>query len=333
MLVHSVLGPMASGCSFRLPDMWKETYDLVSQVPEGMVTTYGHVAEALGDRVAARFVGLAMSKNDDVRRVPCRRVVHTDGRVGGYTSARGPEEKTELLEAEGIRVASGRVVDLEAHLFTGFKSSEPLRRLRAEQRRLASRLWLPSSKIRVDRIAGVDIAYHGDDAFVSVAVLDPASRVTVDTLSTRAKVRFPYIPTYLAYRELPLLGGLVDGLDEGTVLMYDGNGVLHPEGFGIASHAGVVFALPTIGIAKKKLCGTLKGLPGDELREVEVRDRLAGYAISSGGRKPIFASPGHGISFRQSLSVTLGMLRHRVPEPVRQAHLTATSLRQSTSNK
>lgn len=323
---------MASGYSFRLPDLWKETYDLVSQVPEGMVTTYGHVAEALGDRVAARFVGLAMSKNDDIHRVPCRRVVHADGRVGGYTSARGPEEKVELLEGEGIPIASGRVVDLDVHLFTGFKSSKPLRLLRVEQRRLVSRLRLPSSKIRVSRVAGVDIAYRGDDAFVSVAVLDHASGATVDTLSARAEARFPYIPTYLAYRELPLLGSLVDELDEDTVLMYDGNGVLHPEGFGVASHAGVVFGLPTIGIAKKKLCGNLKGHPGDELREVEVRDGLAGYAISSGGRKPIFVSPGHGISFRQSLSITLNMLRHRVPEPVRQAHLSATSLRQSISN-
>ena len=317
----------------RLPDLWKETYDLVSQVPEGTVTTYGHVAAALGDRIAARFVGLAMSRNDDVRRVPCRRVVYSDGKVGGYTSTRGPEEKIELLESEGIPIADGRVVDLESHLFTGFKSSEPLRALRADQRRLVRRLKLPSSNIRVNRVAGADIAYNGDDAFVSIIVFDPSSGGILDTLSTRAHTRFPYIPTYLAYRELPLLADLVEGLDEGTVLMYDGNGVLHPEGFGVASHAGVAFGLPTIGVAKKKLCGTLKGRSGEKVREVEVGDALAGYAVSPGGRKPIFVSPGHGISFAQSLTVTMDMLRHRVPEPVRQAHLTATSLRQSTSNK
>jgi len=55
-----------------LPDLWKETYDLVAQVPEGRVTTYGEVARALGDIVASRFVGLAMSRNEDIERVPCR---------------------------------------------------------------------------------------------------------------------------------------------------------------------------------------------------------------------------------------------------------------------
>ena len=75
-----------------IPDLWEATYDLVSQVPEGRVTTYGQVATALGDIVASRFVGLAMSRNDDTVRVPCRRVVRSDGRLGGYTGG-GPERK------------------------------------------------------------------------------------------------------------------------------------------------------------------------------------------------------------------------------------------------
>ena len=80
----------------RIPDLWKETYDLVAQVPIGRVTTYGAVAKGLGDIVASRFVGLAMSRNDDIVRVPCRRVVQSDGGIGGYTGG-GPEKKIELV--------------------------------------------------------------------------------------------------------------------------------------------------------------------------------------------------------------------------------------------
>lgn len=315
-----------------LPDIWRETYDLVSQIPKGMVSTYGHVASALGDKVAARFVGLAMSRNDDVVRVPCRRVVYSDGRVGGYTSPRGADEKVELLRKEGVPVRNGRVQDLPRYLFTDFESSEPLKALRDEQRRLRSRVKLPADPIPVERLAGADIAYDGDTAYASIVVMDPSAGKTVDTLEARSDAPFPYIPTYLAYRELPVLRDIAGELDEGTVLMYDGNGVLHPERFGIASHAGVAFGTPTVGVAKKLLCGSLsKGSEG--LREVEVDGLLAGYSISSEGRSPIYVSPGHGVSFEQALSLARSMLRHRLPEPVRLAHVAANYLRHSTSNK
>ena len=115
-----------------LPDLWKETYDLVAQVPEGRVTTYGEVAKALGDIVASRFVGLAMSRNEAIERVPCRRVVQSDGYVGGYTGG-GPGKKIELLRGEGIELLESRIVNLDKVLFSDFKSNYPLRKLRKKQ--------------------------------------------------------------------------------------------------------------------------------------------------------------------------------------------------------
>ena len=317
----------------EVPDVWQETYDLVSQVPKGMVTTYGQVAVALGDKVAARFVGLAMSMNDDVRRVPCRRVVHSDGRVGGYTSPRGASEKVELLRAEGVPVKDGKVQNLSDHMFCDFRSSEPLKSLREDQRRLRRRLRLPDSAIPVERLAGADVAYDGETSYASVVVLDLETGRKVESFESRSETAFPYIPTYLTYRELPVLKDAVSQLGEGTVLMYDGNGVLHPEGFGIASHAGVVFDLPTIGVAKKLLCGRLAKHGKEGQRAVLVDGHVAGYAVSLGNRSPVYVSPGHGISFKQTLSLTKSMLRHRIPEPVRQAHIYANNLRHSTSNK
>ncbi len=81
-------------------------YALVSLIPEGRVASYKTVAEALGisPRLAARF----LAANPDPIVVPCHRVVHNDGRLGGYTP-RGPGFKEKLLVFEGVKVSRGRV--------------------------------------------------------------------------------------------------------------------------------------------------------------------------------------------------------------------------------
>jgi O-6-methylguanine DNA methyltransferase len=82
-------------------------YNIVSKVPKGKVTTYKAVASAAKNPGLARYVGNLMNKNPDTERVPCHRVVRSDGYVGGY--ARGGAEKIRLLRAEGIEVVSGKV--------------------------------------------------------------------------------------------------------------------------------------------------------------------------------------------------------------------------------
>src|SRR4030042_2213923 len=154
-----------------IPDLWKATYDMVSQVPIGRVTTYGEVARGLGDVVAIRCVGLAMSRNDDIVRVPCRRVVQSDGRLGGYTGG-GPQKKGALLESEGVRVEDGKVVDLDELLFTDFVSDRPLEGLRGRQKGLRRLAKVPKGEIDIDYVAGVDVAYRGEHAFAVASRFD-----------------------------------------------------------------------------------------------------------------------------------------------------------------
>jgi deoxyribonuclease V len=316
-----------------VPDMWEATYDIVSQVPLGRVTTYGHVARALGDIVASRFVGLAMSLNDDIVRVPCRRVVQSDGRLGGYTGG-GPEKKAALLKAEGVTVTGGRVQDLDKVLFTEFVSDEPLKRLRARQRRLKSLVRVPRVDIELRYVAGVDVAYGGEHAFAAAAIFDYATGKLADSIVREGDATFPYIPTYLAFRELPLVASLTRDMPDGTVLMYDGNGMLHPEGIGIATHAGLAFHMPTIGVAKSLLCGA-RGRPrrtGEV--PVSVGGRIAGFELKAvGASKPVYVSVGHGISPRQTLEVVRRLTEHRVPEPTRTAHMLAERARREVSHK
>lgn len=318
-----------------LPDLLKETYDLVAQVPKGRVTTYGSVARALGDIAASRFVGLAMSMNDDIVRVPCRRVVQSDGHLGGYTGGGSPKKKCLLLE-EGVDVQGTKVVDLEEVLFTDFKtkSPKPLEELRRRQRSLKRSLILDEFKGKIERVAGIDVAYDGARAYAAMVTLDLGTLNEVDRRITRADAVFPYVPTYLGFREIPLIAQLMEGIPAGTVVMYDGNGILHPEGFGVACQLGVVFDVPVVGVAKKLLCGKVSDRTVDGVRDVVVDRRVIGHAIAKSDKnRPVYISPGHRLSMRQSLDIAKATLRYRVPEPVRLAHIAAEAAKRGTSHK
>ncbi len=318
-----------------LPDLWKETYDLVAQIPEGKVTTYGAVAKALGDIAASRFVGLAMSKNDDIVRVPCRRVVQSDGHLGGYTGG-GALKKRSLLRREGVEVNGMKVVDFEEVFFTDFKTKnpKPLGEMRSRQTRLKSHLVLNELKVEIERVAGIDVAYDGSRAYAAMVTLDYKTLDEVDRRVTEADAEFPYVPTYLGFREIPLIASLMSDIPKGTVIMYDGNGILHPKGFGVASQLGVVFDVPVVGVAKKLLCGKVSDRIVGGAREVVMNGNVIGYSLAKPGQiRPVYISPGHKVSLKQALEIAKVTSRFRVPEPVRMAHIAAEAAKRATSHK
>ncbi len=77
-----------------------DVYDVLAQIPEGKVTTYGDIARALGHPGAARAVGRLLNKNPNPIVTPCHRVIKSNGKIGGY--AFGRLRKKELLEKEGL---------------------------------------------------------------------------------------------------------------------------------------------------------------------------------------------------------------------------------------
>ena len=89
-------------------------YELLLQIPKGKVTTYREIAHALGTK-AYRAVGQAMNRNPNLVRVPCHRVVKSNGEVGGY--ARGLSRKMELLRQEGVEVSEDGQVDFSKYLY------------------------------------------------------------------------------------------------------------------------------------------------------------------------------------------------------------------------
>src|SRR5215467_15527162 len=84
----------------RSPIKDRDVYDLLLKIPAGNVSTYGDLAKALGNPLASRQVGRILGRNPNPIKVPCHRVVMSDGKVGGYFY--GSDKKKELLEKEGI---------------------------------------------------------------------------------------------------------------------------------------------------------------------------------------------------------------------------------------
>ncbi|GMU74111.1 MAG: hypothetical protein AMXMBFR44_3100 [Candidatus Campbellbacteria bacterium] len=77
----------------------QKVYAVVAKIPKGMMMTYAGVAKCAGRPHAARAVGTIMSRNRDTR-VPCHRVIRSDGGMGGYAFG-GPAKKRALLKREG----------------------------------------------------------------------------------------------------------------------------------------------------------------------------------------------------------------------------------------
>jgi len=95
----------------------QKIWNLTKKIPKGKVTTYKILAEKLGTK-AYMAVGNAMNKNPYAPKVPCHRVVNSDGNVGNYSGKGGKKGKIRMLEKEGIKVKNNKIVDFEKVLFS-----------------------------------------------------------------------------------------------------------------------------------------------------------------------------------------------------------------------
>lgn len=92
----------------------QRVWRLTRRIPQGKVSTYGALAQALGSPRAARAVGGALHVNPFAPKVPCHRVVRSNGNLGGF--AAGSSKKRELLRQEGVVIRNGRI-DLKKYFY------------------------------------------------------------------------------------------------------------------------------------------------------------------------------------------------------------------------
>ena len=205
------------------------------------------------------------------------------------------------------------------------------------QETLRKLLILKKPREGVRTIAGADVSYdkNTDRFFAGVLVfeLDKGLKV-IEEVTAVGKARFPYIPGLLSFREAPILLRAFHKLKSNPdVILFDGQGIAHPRHFGLASHIGLILNKPTIGCAKSRLVGeydtleNTKGAYAHLLYENKVVGAVLRTKINT---KPVFVSPGHKTNLTFAIRIALKTCRgYRIPEPIRQAHLLANTVRRN----
>jgi deoxyribonuclease V len=199
------------------------------------------------------------------------------------------------------------------------------------QMNLRDQLILAWDERSVDTIGGVDIGLGEQTARAAMVVFSYPNLLPLEAVLAEVPLVFPYIPGLLAFREGPAVLAAWEMLKhKPDLLMFDGQGIAHPRGMGIAAHMGLWLDLPTIGVAKSKLYGSFippGPLPGDETALLAPRNpgQVIGAVLrSKKGSNPLFISPGHRMDVPHAVAFVRGCLAgYRLPEPTRWAHKVA----------
>ena len=186
----------------------------------------------------------------------------------------------------------------------------------------------------IKTIAGVDLSYYnieGNEFGIASAVLWNIEKEKMDKYCfSQDRIKFPYKPGFLGFRECKLLAKAVLKLPERpNLIMCDGHGKIHPRRFGEAVHLGVALNIPSIGIAKNPFIGysdwsQIKKIKGhkkpiwakDPHLNIKSSNELLGYAIClNNDSKPVFISEGYRTTLDFALKISLITSKgHRQPE-------------------
>ena len=198
--------------------------------------------------------------------------------------------------------------------------------LKEEQLKLAKKVSTKDSFDKIEIIAGVDCAYNQDDAIAAIVVCDYKTMEVKEKVFSVVRAKVPYLKGFLAYREGHAISEAYAKLENKPDLMiFDGNGILHPRKIGLASHMGVLLDQASIGIAKQLLVGEIKG--SIVYVDKEVRAELI---VTREHSKPVYVSPGHKISLKTSVEIVKKCMRfpHKLPEPLHLAHKYANEIKE-----
>ncbi len=185
------------------------------------------------------------------------------------------------------------------------------------------------NKIRY--IGGMDLTFkdlkkNPTEALVSLVVVDRKSLKPVDIVIKHTKVDFPYIPTFLAFRELPALLEVYNQAKiKPDTYFIDGQGKIHPRRCGIASHFGVETDTVAVGVAKSHLYGKFS-YPCSKrgcfsfVKDPKTGEILGAVVRTKDNTYPVFVSVGNNISLKSAIKLVLETSKYRIPEPTRLAH-------------
>ncbi len=206
----------------------------------------------------------------------------------------------------------------------------------AIQRELAGQVRIAPLARPVRYVAGADTSYNRGSNRVAGAVVvwDMEQQEVVEQRTAVVETPFPYVPGLLAWREAPALMPAFAALTTTPdVLVFNGHGIAHPRRLGLATHLGLVFGLPAMGVAAKKLCGThdtVGDYAGDAV-PLHLDGNLAGQVIrTKSGCNPIYVSPGHLMTVDDACQIVMATtLGYKLPAMIRKAHIVCNDVRYS----
>jgi deoxyribonuclease V len=177
-------------------------------------------------------------------------------------------------------------------------------------------------------LAGAGAA--GDPAWAAAVVIEAGE--VVDEAVLAGTFAAPYVPGYLALRQLPLLERAVRALSAAPdVLLVDATGRDHPRRAGLALHLGAMLDLPTIGVTDRPLTA-IAGVPGPrrgDRAELRVGGELVGFSLRTRERvRPVCVSAGWRTDPDTAAALALALCAgERTPAPLRAARQRAREAR------
>lgn len=207
------------------------------------------------------------------------------------------------------------------------------------QQEMREQVNLQPLDIKIRYVGGADISFnkYEDTVYAGIIVLKYPGMEQVEQVTVISATKFPYISGLLAFREVPALLLAWDQLKiKPDVMILDGQGIAHERRMGIATHFGLLKDVPAIGCAKSRLTGTYTEPANIVFAEeslVHQQEQVGVVLRTKLNCKPVFVSPGHKVSIRQSVDIIKHCTRkYRIPEPTRLAHLLVNDARVRAKN-
>lgn len=196
----------------------------------------------------------------------------------------------------------------------------------AIQKSLRGKLRITNDFGTLRTVLGVDVGYnlHTTMSRASLVLMTLNGLEIRQSIVAETPTLFPYIPGLLSFREIPaILAAMQQLTEKPDLLMVDGQGIAHPRRMGIAAHLGVLLDMPSIGVAKSRLCGEYEEpapIKGASSPLYHRGEHIGTVLCSRDKVKPLFISPGHRVDIPTATALVQKCLtRYRLPEPTQLA--------------
>ncbi len=203
------------------------------------------------------------------------------------------------------------------------------------QKRMANEVVIGPLSIKPKILGGFDLSYPRKDLAIAVCiVMSYPDLELLEMKWIKYEINVPYIPGLLSFREGPAIEEVYKQIKrEPDLLFFDGQGIAHPRGLGLASYMAIKLGKPSIGVAKSHLFGSYEMPEGKAGKFKYIYndddDKVIGAVLrTKDGIKPLFVSPGGSVDVWDCIKYTLKTCRgYRLPEPIRLADMYTKKLR------